>query len=66
MLTELHVDFQSREQAQRALTDLRKEYRIATGLPEAQRQRLAAFRPTLFHIAVPDVLGYQALKLAAQ
>lgn len=44
----------------------RKEYRIATGLPEAQRQRLAAFRPTLFHIAVPDVLGYQALKLAEQ
>lgn len=42
----------------------RKEYRIATGLPEAQRKRLEAFRPTLFHIAVPDVLGYQALKLA--
>ncbi len=44
----------------------RKEYRIATGLPEAQRKRLAAFRPTLFHIAVPDILGYQALKLAEQ
>ena len=42
----------------------REEYRIATGLPEAQRKRLAAFRPTLFHIAVPDILGYQALKLA--
>jgi phosphatidylinositol alpha 1,6-mannosyltransferase len=42
----------------------RKEYRIATGLPEAQRKRLEAFRPTLFHIAVPDILGYQALKLA--
>lgn len=42
----------------------RKEYRIATGLPEAQRRRLEAFRPTLFHIAVPDILGYQALKLA--
>lgn len=42
----------------------RKEYRIATGLPQAQRKRLAAFRPTLFHIAVPDILGYQALKLA--
>lgn len=42
----------------------RKEYRIATGLPEAQRKRLAEFRPTLFHIAVPDILGYQALKLA--
>ena len=44
----------------------RKEYRIATGLPEAQRKRLAEFRPTLFHIAVPDILGYQALKLAEQ
>lgn len=44
----------------------RKEYRIATGLPAAQRERLAAFRPTLFHIAVPDILGYQALKLAEQ
>lgn len=42
----------------------RKEYRIATGLPEAQRKRLADFRPTLFHIAAPDILGYQALKLA--
>lgn len=42
----------------------RKEYRIATGLPAAQRKTLEAFRPTLFHIAVPDILGYQALKLA--
>ena len=42
----------------------RKEYRIALGLPEAQRRRLQAFRPTLFHIAVPDILGFQALKLA--
>ena len=44
----------------------RPEYRIATGLPKAARERLKAFRPTLFHIAVPDVLGYQALKLARQ
>lgn len=44
----------------------RKEYRIATGFPKAQRTRLAAFRPTLVHIAVPDILGYQALKLAEQ
>lgn len=42
----------------------RAEYRIATGLPEAARDRLKAFRPTLFHIAVPDILGYQALKLS--
>ena len=44
----------------------RPEYRIATGLPNSARERLKAFRPTLFHIAVPDVLGYQALKLAKQ
>jgi phosphatidylinositol alpha 1,6-mannosyltransferase len=42
----------------------RSEYRIATRLPAAARQRLKEFRPTLFHIAVPDVVGYQALKLA--
>ena len=42
----------------------RKEYRIALGLPAAARQRLETFRPTLFHIAVPDIAGYKALKLA--
>ena len=43
---------------------LRSEYRIALGLPQSARDRLKQFRPTLFHIAVPDVLGYQAQKLA--
>lgn len=42
----------------------RPEYRIATGLPNVSRDKLKAFRPTLFHIAVPDILGYQALKLS--
>lgn len=42
----------------------RSEYRIALGFPKAARERLEAFRPTLFHIAVPDIVGYQALKLA--
>lgn len=42
----------------------RSEYRIALGLPKTARDRLKAFNPTLFHIAVPDVLGYKALKLA--
>jgi phosphatidylinositol alpha 1,6-mannosyltransferase len=42
----------------------RSEYRIATGLPQSARARLKEFRPTLFHIAVPDIVGYQALKLA--
>ncbi len=44
----------------------RSEYRIATGLPKAAQLRLKAFRPTLFHIAVPDVVGYRALKIAEQ
>jgi phosphatidylinositol alpha 1,6-mannosyltransferase len=42
----------------------RPEYRIALGLSRAARQRLEAFRPTLLHIAVPDIAGYKALKLA--
>jgi glycosyltransferase involved in cell wall biosynthesis len=42
----------------------RSEYRIALGLSKAARERLEAFRPTLLHIAVPDIAGYKALKLA--
>ncbi len=42
----------------------RSEYRIATGFPRAARERLEAFRPTLFHIAVPDLVGLKALKIA--
>jgi phosphatidylinositol alpha 1,6-mannosyltransferase len=42
----------------------RPEYRISLGLPRSAREKLAAFKPTLFHIAVPDILGYRALKLA--
>jgi glycosyltransferase involved in cell wall biosynthesis len=44
----------------------RSEYRIATGFPKVARQRLKDFRPTLFHIAVPDVVGYRALKIAEE
>lgn len=44
----------------------RKEYRVATGLPKTARDQLRDFQPTLFHIAVPDFLGYQALKLAEE
>lgn len=44
----------------------RSEYRIAVGFPKAARERLKAFRPTLFHIAVPDVTGYKALKIAGE
>lgn len=42
---------------------MRSEYRISTGFPRAARERLKAFGPTLIHIAVPDIAGYQALKL---
>ena len=42
----------------------RSEYRIALGFPKSAQERLKAFRPTLFHIAVPDIAGYKALKLA--
>jgi len=42
----------------------RPEYRLSLGLPSTVCRRLEDFRPTLFHIAVPDVLGYRALCLA--
>lgn len=42
----------------------RSEYRLALGLPASCRKRLAAFRPDLFHLATPDLLGAAALRLA--
>src|SRR5271156_5266967 len=42
----------------------RPEYRLALGMPRAARQQLADFKPDIVHIAVPDILGYRALKLA--
>lgn len=42
----------------------RSEYRLSLGLPPSARERLAAFRPNLFHVATPDLLGYRALKIA--
>lgn len=44
----------------------RSEYRIALGLPNSARERLKGFRPTIFHIAVPDILGFQAQRLAGR
>jgi len=40
----------------------RQEYRLGLGLTATVRRRLAAFDPDFLHIAVPDILGYQALK----
>lgn len=45
---------------------LRPEYRLALGLPRAQRERLRAFAPDIVHIAVPDLLGHQALRFALE
>ncbi len=42
----------------------RPDYRVSLGLSPRARRKLEAFQPTLFHIATPDILGYQALKLA--
>ena len=42
----------------------RSDYRISVGLSAANRRSLDEFDPTLFHIATPDLLGYQALKYA--
>ena len=42
----------------------RPEYRIALGLSQAARRELKAFRPNLFHVATPDLLGRSARKLA--
>ncbi len=42
----------------------RPDYRLALGLGRPAREFLAAYQPDLFHIAVPDILGFQALRLA--
>jgi glycosyltransferase involved in cell wall biosynthesis len=42
----------------------RPEYRISLGLNGTARERLSTFRPSLIHIATPDVLGRAALRHA--
>ncbi len=42
----------------------RKEYRIGLTLTAELRRKIEAFRPQLFHIAVPDITGHSALRLA--
>ncbi len=42
----------------------RPEYRLSLGLTPSARRLLKTFRPHLFHIATPDLLGYQALRFA--
>jgi len=42
----------------------RPEYRLAFGLGSDAKRKLLDFKPDLIHIAVPDLLGLAALKLA--
>lgn len=44
----------------------RPDYRISLGLSSGAQAALEEFEPTLFHIATPDYLGFQALKLAQE
>ena len=44
----------------------RSEYRLALGLPRPLREDLRRFRPDVVHLATPDLLNSQALKLARE
>ena len=44
----------------------RSEYRLACGMTRSARRRLKIFRPDLIHVSTPDLLGYSALRFAAQ
>ncbi len=44
----------------------RPEYRLTLGLSRRLRREVLAFEPDIIHIATPDVLGFQALRLAEQ
>lgn len=42
----------------------RPDYRVSLGLSGSARRSLTDFRPNLFHIATPDILGAAALRAA--
>jgi phosphatidylinositol alpha 1,6-mannosyltransferase len=42
---------------------LRGDYRLALGLPGSIRRDIEAFKPDLFHLSAPDLLGWAALRL---
>ena len=42
----------------------RREYKFPLGLPRAVKRNLVAFRPNIFHIGSPDLLGHRAVTLA--
>ncbi len=45
---------------------LRPEYRLARGLPRAQRAQMIAFDPDILHLATPDFMGHRAQKLGRE
>ncbi|MBI1391386.1 MAG: glycosyltransferase [Alphaproteobacteria bacterium] len=45
-----------------ALPGSRSEYRLGLGLFGGAKRRVDAFKPTLIHLAAPDLTGFQALK----
>ncbi|MDH8013923.1 glycosyltransferase, partial [Klebsiella pneumoniae] len=42
---------------------MRPEYRLALGLSRRLKANIEEFDPDIIHMAVPDILGYQALRL---
>lgn len=42
----------------------RAEYRLPLMIPPGVKRDIAAFRPTIFHIASPEILGHRAVTLA--
>ncbi len=44
----------------------RKEYRVGGRLTRQLKAEIARFKPDLFHIAIPDITGHSALRLAGK
>ena len=44
----------------------RREYRLGLGLNAAAKKDITAFAPDVFHLATPDLVGFQAQRLARQ
>lgn len=42
----------------------RGEYRLARALPQVVRDDISAFRPDVFHVSSPDILGHRAISMA--
>jgi len=42
----------------------RSEYKVGLAIPPAVRRDLKAYRPNIFHVASPEILGHRAVTLA--